>query len=97
MGFNPDGDPQVKKLKFIEILNQLVQVNESTLHLLLRSLSLHTVAVDLVDSDQRTAAPLQFLNDLQNQVHSLTELVPSRRSISPTSRQSPSRSSDNRE
>ena len=48
------GNPKVKKLKFIEILNQLVQVNESTLHLLFRSLSLGTVA----------AAPLQFLNDL---------------------------------
>ena len=35
------------------------------------ALSLHTVAVDLVDSDQRTAAPLQFLNDLQDKVHPL--------------------------
>ena len=64
------GNPKVKKLKFIKIFNQLVQVNESTLHLLFCSLSLHTVAVDLVDLDQRTATPLQFLNDLQDKVHS---------------------------
>ena len=53
----------------MEILNQLVQVNESTLHLLLRSLSLHTIAVDLVHPDQRTATRLQLLDDLQDQVH----------------------------
>ena len=63
------GNPKVKKLKFMEIFNQLVQVNESTLHLPLRSLSLHTIAVDLVHPDQRTTTRLQLLDDLQDQVH----------------------------
>ena len=47
------GEPQsLKKLKFTEINHQLVHVNESTLHLFLCLLSLHTVAIGLVDSDQ---------------------------------------------
>ena len=65
------GNPKVKTLKFIEINNQLVQVNESTLHLLLRPLSLGTVPVHLVHSDQYTTTPFQFLNDLQDQVRPL--------------------------
>ena len=65
MGLYPKGEPQIKKLKFIKIFNQLVQVNESILHLFLRSLSLKTDAIDLVDSAQCTATPLQFLNDFK--------------------------------
>ena len=64
------GNPKVKKLKFIEILNQSVHVNEFTLHLILSPLPRHTVAVHLVHPDQRTAACLQLLEDFQDQVHS---------------------------
>ena len=53
----------------MEILNQLVHVNEFLLHLVLRSLPRHAVAVDLIHTDQRTATRLQLLDDLQDQVH----------------------------
>ena len=71
-GSTQRGNPKVKnlKLKFTEITHQLVQVSESTLHLFFSSLSLRAITINLVDSDQRTAAPLHFLNDLKDQVHS---------------------------
>ena len=71
-GSTQRGNPKVKnlKLKFTEITHQLVQVSESTLHLFFSSLSLRAITITLVDSDQRTAAPLHFLNDLKDQVHS---------------------------
>ena len=76
VGFNPlTGNPKVKKLKFIEIFNQSVHVNEFALHLIFRPLPLHAVAVHLVHSDQRAATCLQLFDDLQNQVHSLLHLL----------------------
>ena len=65
------GNPKVKRLKFIEILNQSVHVNEFTLHLILSPLPRHTLAVHLVHPDQRTATRLQLLDDFQDHVHSL--------------------------
>ena len=79
------GNPKVKKLKFIELLIQLVQVNESTFHLIFCSLPHHTVAVHLVHPYQRTATRLQLLDDFQDQVHSFLhgffKLLPSTHSF----------------
>ena len=70
VGFDPKGNPNSNILKFTKIIHQFLQIHQPTLHLLLGPLSLDTIAMALVNSDQETPTRLEFTNDLENQVHS---------------------------
>ena len=68
-GSTPKGNPNSKKLKLTKKFHQLLQVSDTALHLLLRPLPLHTVAVLLVGTHQDAPTRLQFLDDFGDQVH----------------------------
>ena len=68
-GSTPKGNPNFQTLKLTKKFHQLLQVSDTALHLLLRSLPLHTVAVLLVGTNQDAPTRLQFLDDFGDQVH----------------------------
>ena len=65
----------MKKLKFTKKINQLLQIRKTTLHLFFGTLPLHAVAKLLVDPHQVTATRLEFLDDLEDQVHSRLQVL----------------------
>ena len=64
----------MKKSKLTEKFHQLLQIFDTTLHLLLSPLPLYTVAVLLVGTYQDAPTRLQFLDDSGDQVHPILHI-----------------------
>ena len=73
-GSTPKGNPNQKKLKTTKKFHQLLQIFDTALHLFFGPLPLNTITVGLVDPHQRPPTRLQFLDHLDNEVHSILHI-----------------------